>query len=41
MLPVSVSMALTQFETGSYLLEVQALDSAGNKVRRVAPLEIE
>jgi hypothetical protein len=41
MLPVSVSMALTQFETGSYLLEVQALDSAGNKVRRVAPLDVE
>ena len=41
MLPVSVTMALTQFEAGPYLLEVQALDSAGNKVRRVAPLDVE
>jgi VWFA-related protein len=41
MLPVSVTMALTQFEAGSYLLEVQAVDSAGNKVRRVAPLDVE
>jgi VWFA-related protein len=41
MLPVSVTMPLTQVETGSYLLEVRALDSAGNTVRRVAPFDVE
>ncbi|MBZ5633467.1 MAG: VWA domain-containing protein [Acidobacteriia bacterium] len=41
MLPVSVSMPLTQVEAGSYLLEVQALDSAGNSVRRVTPFDVE
>lgn len=41
MLPVSVSMPLTQIEPGSYLLEVQALDSAGNSVRRVTPFDVE
>jgi hypothetical protein len=41
MLPVSVNMPLTQVEPGSYLLEVQALDSAGNSVRRVAPFDVE
>ena len=40
-LPVSVSMPLTQIEAGSYLLEVKALDSAGNTVRRVAPFDVE
>jgi len=41
MLPVSVNMPLTQVEPGSYLLEVQALDSAGNSVRRVTPFDVE
>jgi hypothetical protein len=41
MLPVSVTMPLTQTEAGSYLLEVQALDSGGNSVRRVTPFEVE
>jgi len=41
MLPVSVTLRLTQTKTGSYLLEVQALDSAGNTVRRVTPFEVE
>ena len=41
MLPVSVTMPLTQVEAGSYLLEVRALDSAGNSVRRVTPFEVE
>ena len=34
-------MPLTQVETGSYLLEVRALDSAGNTVRRVTPFDVE
>jgi hypothetical protein len=41
MLPVSVTMPLTQTEAGSYLLEIQALDSSGNSVRRVTPFEVE
>ena len=41
MLPVSVTMGLTDLGTGSYLLEVKAVDSAGNTVRRVAPFEVE
>ena len=41
MLPVSVTMPLTQVETGAYLLEVRALDSAGNSVRRVTPFDVE
>ena len=41
MLPVSVSMPLTQAPAGSYLLEVKALDSAGNSARSVAPFEVE
>ena len=41
MLPVSVSMPLTQVEPGSYLVEIKALDSAGNSVRRVAPFDVE
>jgi hypothetical protein len=41
MLPVSVTMPLAQTEAGSYLLEVQALDSGGNSVRRVTPFEVE
>lgn len=41
MLPVSVTMALADMGTGSYLLEVKALDSAGNTVRRVAPFEVQ
>jgi hypothetical protein len=41
MLPVSVTMPLSQVEPGAYLLEVQALDSAGNSVRRVAPFDVE
>ena len=39
-LPVSVTMPLTQVETGAYLLEVKALDSAGNTVRRVTPFDV-
>lgn len=41
MLPLSVSMALAQVQTGSYLLEVRALDSTGNSGRSVAPFEVE
>ena len=41
MLPVSVTMPLTQVQAGSYLLEVRALDSAGNSVLRVAPFDVE
>ncbi len=40
-LPVSVTMPLTQVEAGSYLLEIRALDSGGNTVRRVTPFEVE
>ena len=40
-LPLSVTMPLTQVATGSYLLEVRAVDSAGNSVRRVTPFEVE
>jgi hypothetical protein len=41
MLPVSVTMSLAEVAAGSYLLEVRALDSAGNSVRRVAPFDVE
>jgi len=41
MLPVSGNVPLAQVEAGSYLLEVQALDSAGNTVRRVTPFDVE
>jgi VWFA-related protein len=41
MLPVSVTMPLTQVEAGSYLLEVLAQDNAGNSMRRVAPFDVE
>ena len=41
MLPLSVTMPLTQVASGSYLLEVQALDSAGNSTRRLTPFEVE
>jgi hypothetical protein len=40
-LPLSVTMPLTQVASGSYLLEVQALDSAGNSTRRVTQFEVE
>lgn len=40
-LPVSVTMPLTQVQAGAYLLEVRALDSAGNSVLRVAPFDVE
>ena len=40
-LPVSVTMPLSQVASGSYLLEVKALDSAGNSVRRVAAFDVE
>jgi VWFA-related protein len=40
-LPVSVNMSLGQFEPGSYLLEIEALDSAGNTARRITPFEVE
>jgi hypothetical protein len=41
MLPVSVNMSLAQVPAGSYLLEIEALDSAGNTARRIAPFEVE
>ena len=37
----SKTMPLTQVQAGSYLLEVRALDSAGNSVLRVAPFDVE
>ena len=40
-LPVNANLSLTQVPPGSYLLEIQARDSAGNSVRRVAPFEVE
>jgi hypothetical protein len=40
-LPVSVNMSLGQFEAGSYLLEIEALDSAGNTARRITPFDVE
>ena len=40
-LPVSVNMSLAQFEAGSYLLEIEALDSAGNTARRITPFDVE
>lgn len=41
MLPVSVNMSLAEFQPGSYLLEIEALDSAGNTARRITPFDIE
>ena len=41
MLPVSVNMSLGQFDAGSYLLEIEALDSAGNTARRITPFDVE
>jgi hypothetical protein len=40
-LPVNAIVSLAQVPAGSYLLEIQARDSAGNSVRRVAPFEVE
>jgi VWFA-related protein len=40
-LPVSASLSLAKLAAGSYLLEIQARDSAGNSVRRVAPFEVQ
>jgi VWFA-related protein len=40
-LPVNANLSLAQVPAGSYLLDVQARDSAGNSVRRVAPFEVE
>ena len=40
-LPESASLSLAQVPAGSYLLEIQVRDSAGNSVRRVAPFEVE
>ena len=39
--PSVSTMPLTQVEPGSYLLEMKALDSAGNSVRRVTPFDVE
>lgn len=40
-IPVSVTMPLTQTEAGSYILEVKALDSAGNSIVRATPFDVE
>jgi hypothetical protein len=41
MLPISVTMPLTQVASGSYLLEVKALDSVGKTVVHVTPFDVE